>query len=278
MPNRILRESICTSESIDKLSIEAERLFYRLIVSCDDYGVLDARIPIIKSKCFPLISDDIIDNQLISWLKELEAQKMIFLYENSDHKYLKMSSWERYQQVRAKRSKYPLPDDQNSNRISYDIICNQMISNVTVIQSNPIQSVSLSESNPIQSIPKIEILESVQNKPKKLKAESADSDDKFSQFWTAYPKKRSKGDAEKAWKTIKPDNALLAQMLKTIEDAKKSAAWKKDGGQWIPYPGTWLRAKGWADEVEVGIEEPKSKATYDIDEYENSEVFSNFER
>lgn len=274
MPNRIIKESICTSDSIDSLSIEAERLFYRLIVNCDDFGTLDARLPIIKSKCFPLKSSDITDNQLISWLTELEAQQMIFFYENSDHQYLKMSSWERHQQIRAKRSKCPLPGDDKSNRISFDIICNQMITDVTVIQSNPIQS----NPNPIQSIPKIEILESEQKKPKKLKAESTDNDDMFSKFWAAYPKKKSKGDAEKAWKTIKPDNTLLTQMLKTIEDAKKSAAWKKDGGQWIPYPGTWLRAKGWADEVEVGIEESKSKVTYDIDEYENSDVFSNFER
>ena len=36
MPNRIIRESICTSDSIDKLSWFEEVLFYRLIVNCDD--------------------------------------------------------------------------------------------------------------------------------------------------------------------------------------------------------------------------------------------------
>lgn len=148
MPNRIIKESICTSDSIDHLSIEAERLFYRLIVNCDDYGVLDARIPIIKSKCFPLKSSDITDNQLKSWLTELETQQMVFFYENSGHEYLKMSSWERHQQIRAKRPKYPLPGDENSNKISFDIICNHLNANVTVIQSNPIQSNTESESNP----------------------------------------------------------------------------------------------------------------------------------
>lgn len=147
VPNRIIKESICTSDSIDHLSIEAERLFYRLIVNCDDYGVLDARLPIIKSKCFPLKSSDITDNQLHSWLVELEAQQMVFFYENSGHEYLKMSSWERHQQIRAKRPKYPLPGDENSHKISSEIIGNQMITNVPVIQSNPIQSNTKSESN-----------------------------------------------------------------------------------------------------------------------------------
>jgi len=71
----------------------------------------------------------------------------------------------------------------------------------------------------------------------------------FAQFWKAYPKKKSKGQAEKAWKAINPDEQLLAIMLATIERAKKSEDWLKEGGQFIPYPATWLRAKGWADEI-----------------------------
>ena len=37
MPNRILKESICRSDTIDHLTWFEEVLFYRLIVSCDDY-------------------------------------------------------------------------------------------------------------------------------------------------------------------------------------------------------------------------------------------------
>ena len=39
MPSRILKESICTSESLAHLSAEAEVLFYRLIVKVDDFGL-----------------------------------------------------------------------------------------------------------------------------------------------------------------------------------------------------------------------------------------------
>jgi hypothetical protein len=146
VPNRILKESICTSDSIASLSLEAEQLFYRMIVNCDDYGVLDARISILKSRCFPLISSDITDEQMKSRLKEIADQNIIIFYENSGRYYIKMVSWENHQQIRAKRPKYPLITDNNSNLISSDIICNQMISNVTVIQSNPIQSNPIRES------------------------------------------------------------------------------------------------------------------------------------
>jgi len=49
--------------------------------------------------------------------------------------------------------------------------------------------------------------------------------------------------------TINPDNSLLAAMLTAIERAKKSSQWTKENGQFIPYPATWLRAKGWEDEL-----------------------------
>jgi len=73
---------------------------------------------------------------------------------------------------------------------------------------------------------------------------------RFEIFWKAYPKKRSKGQAEKAFTKVKPDEQLLATMLATIERAKKSEGWLKDGGQFIPYPATWLNRKCWEDEFQ----------------------------
>ncbi len=71
---------------------------------------------------------------------------------------------------------------------------------------------------------------------------------KFEVFWKAYPKRKSKGQAEKAFAKVNPDEQLLATMLATIERAKKSVDWQKDDGKFIPYPATWLNAKGWEDE------------------------------
>jgi hypothetical protein len=70
----------------------------------------------------------------------------------------------------------------------------------------------------------------------------------FEIFWQAYPKKRNKGQAEKAFKKAAPDEQLMAEILTAIERAKKSAQWLKDNGQFIPYPATWLNARGWEDE------------------------------
>ena len=71
----------------------------------------------------------------------------------------------------------------------------------------------------------------------------------FEAFWTAYPKKKSKGQALSAWKKLKPDSALQAMILEAIENQKRSPDWQKDKGQYIPYPATWLNAMAWEDEM-----------------------------
>lgn len=70
----------------------------------------------------------------------------------------------------------------------------------------------------------------------------------FEKFWNAYPKKKSKGQAEKAWLALKPTEQLVVEILQGIERAKTSEQWRKDAGQFIPHPASWLRAKGWQDE------------------------------
>lgn len=71
----------------------------------------------------------------------------------------------------------------------------------------------------------------------------------FAQFWQAYPKKKSKGQAERAWSKLRPDAPLIAAILRAIETARSSLAWRRDAGQYIPYPATWLNARGWEDEM-----------------------------
>lgn len=72
---------------------------------------------------------------------------------------------------------------------------------------------------------------------------------RFDDFWTSYPKKRSKGDAEKAWKKVNPSEELVGRILKAVDTAKTSEGWIKENGKFIPYPASWLNSKGWEDEI-----------------------------
>jgi hypothetical protein len=132
MPNRLIKESICTSDNLDRLSWFEEAFFFRLIVNCDDYGRMDARPAIIRSRLFPLKT--ITDTQIKQALQSLRSAAMIDLYDVDGRSFLQMRTWERHQSVRAKKSKYPAPE---SGLQTSEIICKQMNANVPVIQSNP---------------------------------------------------------------------------------------------------------------------------------------------
>lgn len=71
----------------------------------------------------------------------------------------------------------------------------------------------------------------------------------FDAFWSAYPLKKAKATAEKAWAKLKPSADLQAAILSAIAAHKLSADWMRDGGQYIPHPTTWLNQRRWEDEV-----------------------------
>lgn len=85
---------------------------------------------------------------------------------------------------------------------------------------------------------------------------TAAPDERFDRFWAAYPRKVGKERARKAWAKIKLTDELLASMLKALEAQKKSEDWRKDGGQYIPHPSTWLNDKRWEDELPTVTEMP----------------------
>ena len=131
MPNRIIKESICASDTINSLSWFEEVFFYRLIVNCDDYGRLDARPAILKSKLFPL-KERIAIKDIESALVKLADAGCVRLYECDSKPYLYLPTWEVHQRIRNQKSKYPEPSADNLLTID-----SNSQTNVAVIQSNP---------------------------------------------------------------------------------------------------------------------------------------------
>jgi hypothetical protein len=75
--------------------------------------------------------------------------------------------------------------------------------------------------------------------------------ERFNAFWAAYPKKIGKGAAEKAWMKIKPNEVLFTAILSALSEQTKSEQWKRDNGQYIPNPLTWLTQKRWEDDIPI---------------------------
>lgn len=144
MPNRILKNSICTSDTIDQLSWFEEAVFYRLIVNCDDYGRMDGRPKILKSMLFPL-KDRLSVKDVENAVQKLADVGCVGLYTVKGKPYLYLPAWESHQNIRAKKSKYPEPEKgtQTSSHCSSvhndEIICDHLNSDEIKCPRNPIR-------------------------------------------------------------------------------------------------------------------------------------------
>ena len=84
----------------------------------------------------------------------------------------------------------------------------------------------------------------------------------FDRFWGEYPKKQGKGAALKAWSRIRPGKVLVAKILNVVEQSKHSEQWRRDNGQFIPNPATWLNQGRWDDEI-AGKQGTSTAKNYD---------------
>ncbi len=219
MPNRMIKDSIHTSEKVNAMSDFQFRLWISLITYVDDYGRGDARPAVIRGTCFPLrerLANKDIENALMG----LAGIGCVGLYEVDGRPYLYFPNWEQHQTIRNKRSKFPAPADGELKAIENN--CNQMKANVPVIQSNPIQVESETETET------------------EARARAFDA------FWIAYPKKVGKEAARKAFAKVK---APVETLIAAVKQQKNSPQWKKENGQFIPNPATWLNQGRWEDEI-----------------------------
>jgi hypothetical protein len=148
MPNRILKESITTSESLSKLTAEEERHFHRCLVLADDFGCLQMHSMVVRAKAYSRMLDTVTTDNVDVWNKALASHGLIHLYEADGELYGHFVKWSKHQTIRAKRSKHPTPPCEYNCDHLQAAACNgkQMQAHVSVIQSNTIHSESFNPS------------------------------------------------------------------------------------------------------------------------------------
>jgi hypothetical protein len=179
-------------------------------------------------------------------LHGLAAKGCVSLYTVGGKPYFSFPTWAEHQRIRDVKPKYPAPEeaDEFDNLPQIAASCGELR-----LESNPIQSESNTNPNP---------------NPNFADAGSASvKNDLFDRFWSAYPKKIGKGAAQKAFEKAHIGKDLIETVLKAIDQQKNTDQWKKDGGQYIPNPATWLNQQRWEDEVTVKPNNPKP--SYDMD-------------
>lgn len=219
---RMLSKNISLDEKVDALSDDTARLLFTwLIAHLDVEGRMYGDARLFTSIVAPRRNYSL--KKVEKYLIEMESLGLILRYSVNGHTYLCAPHFEKHQvglrKDKEAQSQIPTPP-------------------TDLLRSKSVFSPSLLP--PKRSI-----------KEKKLKRieknKETNKEKNFDIFWKAYPRKRAKGQAEKAFDKINPDEPLLARLLKAVGEQAKTQDWQKDGGKFIPYPATWLNGKYWED-------------------------------
>ncbi len=108
MPNRIIKESIRTSKTVNSLSDFEFRVWLYLITYVDDYGRGSADPEILRGMVFPR-RRGITEAQISDALHKLANTGMVNLYEVDGEPYFYFPKWRDHQRVQQKHSKFPDP-------------------------------------------------------------------------------------------------------------------------------------------------------------------------
>lgn len=85
--------------------------------------------------------------------------------------------------------------------------------------------------------------------------------DAFDTFWEMYPRKVAKEKARSAFQRL--PKRYYSPLFAGLKAQKQSEQWCRDGGQFIPYPATWLNQRRWEDRPpEVSAASPRRGTPY----------------
>lgn len=95
----------------------------------------------------------------------------------------------------------------------------------------------------------------------------------FEQWWKLYPRKISKGEAQKKYEKIIKDN--LATSVELLEGLNKYNNYIKTtllDVKFVKHPSTWLNQKCWLDEYSSGFVRPSDRKPMTAEDFQNIEA------
>jgi hypothetical protein len=221
---RTIKPEFPQSESMGRVSREARLTFVLLWTIADDEGRLRGNSRMLASLLFPY--DEDAPGQIEGWLCELEEENCIVRYQVDGATYVQILNWLNHQKIdRPSSSKIP-PFDESSRVIAKDR-----------------EASSLDQGSRIKD----------QGPKDQGRAENSALSADFETWWSAYPRKASKGQARKAYIAARK-RGIEADLL--LAGAKRYAADPKRDPNFTKHGSTWLTGECWLDEQ---ASEPKAK-------------------
>lgn len=75
--------------------------------------------------------------------------------------------------------------------------------------------------------------------------ESGEGARQFNRFWSLYPKKSDRRQAELAWQEVNPGD--WDALFDALSKWSASRQWQEEGGRYVPAAAKWLRGRRWLD-------------------------------
>lgn len=217
MPNRVLRDGLIYSGRVNSVGELAEALYVRLVLSADDFGLIEAGPVFVKARCMPAraVTPEDIGERLL----ELEKAGLIRSYQAGGKLYAAIEKWD--QRRFARHPKYPMPP-WGMEHIRGGYV------DPRVAGDRPAG-------------------ERARRAPRPRSGPTVDR--AFDDFYAAYPKKVARPAAERAWRAAKISNGQVEKVMAALAAHKASDDWLKEGGRFVPHPSTWLNQRRWEDQA-----------------------------
>lgn len=110
MGNRMIKDSIRTSKTVNAMTDFQFRVWVYLITYVDDYGRGSADPELIKGLVFPR-RKRLSESDIEKALAELAGMGCISLYDVDGESYFYFPNWGKHQRIQTKKSKYPSPEN-----------------------------------------------------------------------------------------------------------------------------------------------------------------------
>ena len=135
MSNRIIKDTIWTSPTINALSVYAERHFYRILLLVDDWGCFQSTPAVVRGICYPL-QDNVSCADVQQWQRELEEKEILVTWSNGGRCYSMFKSFDKH------NTRYSVTSDGKPARhrrktpVPPDNILERMITPDNIVEEN----------------------------------------------------------------------------------------------------------------------------------------------
>ena len=219
---RSIKPEFWSSEQIMDLSRNARLAFIGLWNFCDDGGNHPASQRTLKAEIFP--GDDLTADEVRGLIDEMLSAGLLKTYEVDGKAYWHVTGWH-HQRIERPTIKHPeFKDDSASDH------------GAITEHSTPEWKGEEGKGKDKENTPQ----------PPADRGEG-ELPQGFVAFWNAWPttdRKQARGKCAQAWKKAGAERHA-AEVVAHVEAMKASEAWRKDGGQFIPQPLTYLNQRRW---------------------------------